>query len=215
MFLKTFGIGAPILLGGFYFAGALDGGYSRDINQPLPTVMAALSDADIRSQPGSPGTDPSAAGGVRPFFRTENTKDSITWTVMSGDKVAVTMKAKLEPINDGKGTHVAESDYISPAFRSKSITMALFASMLESELNELTASKSREAGNGQSRPHGKLSDGIKNAIAIHAAYGEYERTGKDPFESGGFVDVKENMSEPEATPGVKFEPGKPMIDVSR
>lgn len=147
MFLKTFAIAAPVLLGGMYVTGALGGGaWSRDVAHPQAEVMRALEDLDIREQPGSPGTDPARSGGVMPLFNLERTDNSMRWKVMSGDKVAVTMIADFKPSADGQKTHVtahvergdAPDDFVSPALRSKGLALALFSMALEGELNELT-----------------------------------------------------------------------------
>ena len=149
MSLKIFGGLAPLVLGGLYFGGALGGvgGGVHVVDRPPARVMAALSDLDIRRQPGNPGTDPSRSGGVTPVFRTERTANSITWTVMSRDQVAMRMTAVLEPLDDGRRTRISTSvergdapdELVSPAFRSAGLTFALFDSAVTDEINELTA----------------------------------------------------------------------------
>lgn len=144
-FKEIFVLGS-LALGGAYFTGALESGYSRSVDRPPAQVMAALEDLDIRDQPGAPGTDPSRSGGVQPLFKQESTADSMTWIVMSGDEVAVRMTAKFKPLSEGKRTQVtahvergdAPDDFVAPAFRSTGTTKALFAMALESELNDLT-----------------------------------------------------------------------------
>jgi len=135
-----------VLLLGAYLFGVFDPSFSREVGRPPNEVMASLADLDIREQPGSPGTDPSASGGVLPVFRLERGPDTMTWVVMSGDQVATRMIAKFTPEDQGRKTLVSASvergdapdDFVSPAFRSKGITMGLFAMALEAELNELT-----------------------------------------------------------------------------
>ena len=148
MSLKIFGGLAPLVLGGLYVGGALGGGGGvHVVDRPPAAVMAALADLDIRRQPGNPGTDPSRSGGVTPVFRTERTPNSITWTVISRDQVAMRMTAVLEPIEDGRSTRISTSvergdapdEIVSPAFRSAGLTFALFDSAVTDELNELTA----------------------------------------------------------------------------
>jgi len=128
-----------------YWAFGFDSSYSRVVDRSPADVAVALADLDIRDQPGAPGTDPAASGNILPTFTVESTADSVTWFVMSGDKVAVRMIAHLEPVDGGKRTKVtakvergnAPDDYVSPAFRSTGITMGLFAAALEDELDEL------------------------------------------------------------------------------
>ena len=147
MSFKAFALLAPIGLGGMWFAGAIGGGYERVVDRPPAQVMAALGDLDVREQPGAPGTDPSRSGGVAPLFRTERTADSISFVVMSGDKVATRMTAHLEPVEGGAKTRVTASvergdapdDFVSPAFRSNGITLGLFSLALDGELDELVS----------------------------------------------------------------------------
>jgi hypothetical protein len=134
-----------ICIGGVWAASSFGSGYSRVVDRSPSDVAAALSDLDIRDQPGAPGTDPTASGNVLPTFTVESTADQVSWIVMSGDKVAVRMIAHLEPIDGGKRTKVtaevergdAPDDYVSPAFRSTGVTMGLFSAALEGELDEL------------------------------------------------------------------------------
>ena len=130
---------------GYWAASSFGSSYSRVVDRSPSDVAAALADLDIRDQPGAPGTDPTASGNVLPTFTVERTTESVTWFVMSGDKVAVRMIAHLEPVDGGKRTKVtaevergnAPDDYVSPAFRSTGVTMGLFSAALEDELDEL------------------------------------------------------------------------------
>lgn len=134
-----------------YFSGIFDAGYSRDVGRPQAQVMAALADLDITAQPGAPGSTAEAAGGIKPLFRVEKTADHMTWYVMSGKQVAMKMTATFEPLDNGSKTRVrasvergdAPDDFVSPAFRSKSITMGLFSMALEGELNKLASTTAR------------------------------------------------------------------------
>ena len=148
MSLKMFGLLAPVALGGLWFSGALGGSaYSREVDRTPAQVMAALGDLDVREQPGSPGTDASRSGGVRPVFRTERGENNISFLVMSGNQVATRMIATLEPLDGGRRTRVtarvergdAPDDFVSPAFRSTGITLGLFSLAIEGELDELVA----------------------------------------------------------------------------
>lgn len=149
---KLAGAGAALAAVGL-FARLIGGGagYSRVVDRPQAEVMAALRDLDITDAPGAPGTDPSRSGGIRPDIRLGETPDRMTWTVMSGDRIATQMTALFEPV-DGGGTRVtavvergdAPDDFTSPAFRSEGITLGLFGIMLEEELNDLTLPPARD-----------------------------------------------------------------------
>lgn len=145
--MRLLAVAAPLVVGGYYFVGGFDGGYSRVVSRPIDEVAWALSDLDISDQPGEVGTDPSRSGGVRPIITHQRTAEGIVWTVRSGNDVAITMTAKLTPIEDGKKTKVTTSvargnapdDFVSPAFRSTGIAQGLFSMAVEDELNELVA----------------------------------------------------------------------------
>ena len=116
-------------------------------------MVAALEDLDITAQPGNPGTDPNASGGVKPEIRLEKAADHMTWWVMSGNQVAVTMTTSFEPLDGGKQTRVTTSvargdapdERVSPAFRSPGATSAFFAMAVDGELNKLTAPRAASA----------------------------------------------------------------------
>ena len=126
-------------------------GYSHVVDKPQSEVVAALEDLDITAQPGNPGTDPSASGGVKPDIRLEKAADHMTWWVMSGDKVAMAMTANFEPLDGGERTRVTTSvargdapdDLVSPAFRSTGITSGLFSVAVDNELEKMTAPRPR------------------------------------------------------------------------
>lgn len=222
MFLKAFGVLTPVVFGGLWLTGALGGGgYAREVDRTPAQVMAALADLDVRHQPGAPGTDPAASGGVRPLFRTERTADSISFVVMSGDKVATRMIAHLVPLDGGARTRVtaevergdAPDDFVSPAFRSTGITLGLFRLALEDELNQLVApprhseSECRElmerllqanAPGVADRPDnlaGAMGGTARTIVALGAVEGELRRQGCDTSARAGepFAPVSNEM----------------------
>ena len=247
MLLKSSAILAPLMIGGAYATGAFDSSYSREVDRPMPQVMAALVDLDIREQPGQPGTDPSRAGGVTPVFLLERTAQSMTWKVMSGRQVATSMTVTFEPLDGGKRTRVtaevergdASDDFVSPAFRSEGLTLALFSMAVEGELNELTRpaadpAKCRElmerfeggafASVGEGRPS-SLKEAVGSTAATGLRLGAFEaelrRNGCDTDSPAGeFTPVESMMGRPSGMepssgpdPDVNFEAGKPMVDV--
>ncbi|WP_404335795.1 hypothetical protein AB2M62_17345 [Sphingomonas sp. MMS12-HWE2-04] len=226
------------LFGGYYLFGGM-GGYSRVVDRSPDEVASALDDLDIREQPGSPGTDPTRSGGVRPVFSHARTADGITWTVRSGDDVAVTMTAYLTPIDDGKRTKVTTSiqrgnapdDFVSPAFRSKGITAGLFGMALDSELDKLTAPPAADPAkcvafferfreDNQSMPDAHRQDNIRDAVGDVAAtamrlaafQAEARRIGCPTDGGGDFEPVRSEMRPAQPDRGVSFVPGEPMID---
>lgn len=245
MFLKSFGLLAPVAFGGLYVSGALGGGYSRDVARPPAEVRAALADLYITKQPGEPGTDPSRSGGLLPQFRMEQGPDEVRWVVMSGDKVATTMTATLTPLDNGAGTRVTASvsrgdapdDFVSPAFRSKGVTLGLFGMALEAELDELTAPPrasaetcdailARFAARNMANADLQRGDNLKDAVgdtagavmSIAQTDMEMKRAGCPTLSSNeGFAEVSSSMGPGDGAPGdqVTFEPGKPMVDLGK
>lgn len=244
MFLKALGILGPLAGGAVWLLGGFGGGYSRDVGRPPAEVLAAIADLDIAGQPGSPGSDPDASGGVAPVFQMERSGDRIVWTVMSGDKVATRMTAFVQPLDGGAGSRVTASvergdapdDFVSPAFRSEGITLGLFSMALEGELDGLVAPArlSREecqalelrllegSGAGTDAEPASLGQAVggtaKNVIRLHAVEGELKRRGCDTRGGGEFEPVSDQMSQGSAPPApgpeVNLEPGKPMLDLN-
>jgi hypothetical protein len=243
MYLKSFGLLAPVVLGGLWVSGVLGGGYERTVDRPPSQVIAALADLDIRNEPGAPGTDPSRAGGVTPMIRMEHDADSVTWTVMSGNQVATRMIAHLESIDGGRRTRVtaevvrgdAPDDFVSPAFRSKGLTMGLFSMALEGELDELTSppgdpehcrqlteqiTRENEAAHINQHPENlrqAAGSAAQVIIRINAMHDQLRRAGCLNLPNGNnFSQVSNRMGSapPEGAGGVSFEPGRPMVDVS-
>ncbi|HEU0043094.1 MAG TPA: hypothetical protein VFQ64_00835 [Sphingomonas sp.] len=216
-------IAAVLLLvfAGGYFVGAFGPqAYSRTVSRPPAQVMAALEDLDLTAQPGAPGSTAQAAGGVKPLFRLQRDGNRMTWWVMSGDKVATAMTATFEPADDGRATLIrtsvergdAPDDFVSPAFRSKGLTMALFAMALEGEVNKLVQPAAASAEDCQKlldgftdhnlaaigeRPEGfrqGMAEGAKNIMRLHAMEAEMRRNGCDTNQDGDFQPVQQQMA---------------------
>jgi hypothetical protein len=218
------------------------GGYSRVVERPIDQVREALADLDISAQPGAPGTDASRSGGILPVFRLETAEKTMTWYVMSGDKVAITMTAILEPINDGKATRVttkvergdAPDDFVSPAFRSVGLTLGLFSTAVEDELNDLvmpvgTAENcaalmqrfedenlSETDRRTQTSGADAAADYAKTMIRLNAMEAEMRRNGCPPNKGYESKTVESAMApaDPPASPA-PIDPnsyGKPMVD---
>ena len=245
--LKIFGLVAPVVLGGLYMAGAFGGDYARDVERPPAAVMAALADLDIRRQPGNPGSDAARAGGVTPVFRTERTAGSISWTVMSGDQVATRMTAFLEPLDSGRGTRItaavergdAPDQRVSPAFQSEGLTLALFTSAIDDEIEEMTApprasfeacealveqiAAENIAGGSLDQPADlkqAVGGTVRNVQRIRAMEARMRRAGcTDASRRAGdpFPTMSSEMGSAAASGpgGASFEPGRPMVNVSR
>lgn len=217
-------------------------GYSRDVDRTPEQVAQGLKDLDIREQPGAPGSDPSASGGIKPVFRREAIADGFTWYVMSGDKVAIAMTAHLTPLDGGQRTHVTTSvergdapdDRVSPAFRSKGTALALFSMAVESELDELVSPHSSnimacedlerrfEAGNQNSLRDPREPRDLKGAVGgvatdiikLQAYASERRRLGCDNGKPKTFQPVSNTMGDPRdsAAEGVSEDGAEPAPD---
>ncbi len=226
---------ALVIFAAGYFLGAFGPQpYARTVSRPPAQVMAALEQLDLAAQPGAPGSTTEAAGGVKLLFRLEKAKDTLTWYVMSGDKVATTMTASLEPIEDGKATRIrtsvkrgdASDDFVSPAFRSEGLTTALFSLAVEDAVNKLVAPPAATAetcqrimsGTGTSGEPSKPKEGMAAIIALNGMEAELRRNGcATNGNDGAFRSVEQRMDTVETpadhTPGTPtYEPGKPMLD---
>ena len=215
MLLRSLGLFVPLAAGGLWVGGAFDAGYSRDVDASPAEVIAALEDLDIRRQLGEPGTDPSQSGGVTPQFRTERSPQAISFVVMSGDQVASRMTAHLQPIGDGSRTRVTATvtrgvspdERTSPAFRSNGVTMGLFASALQEELDALsrpaTATPQFCAELEQRLlTEGAPAEGPAAIARVHQMANEMRRNGC-PLGSGGgeFEPVRSEMNGPSGWSG--------------
>jgi hypothetical protein len=237
MSLKIFLFLAPVALGGWYVTSGPGGGFSQEVDKSPQQVLAAISDLDIRRQPGAPGTDAAASGGIPSEFRTERTAEGITFVVMSGNQVATRMIARLEPLDGGRRTRVtaqvvrgdAPDERIAPAFRSNGVTLGLFSAALRDELTGLNGHKSLEECRtleGQLLDANPPTDNPMASIrAIHRMAGELRRQGCTPGEAvrvngprpapGDHMGPMSPQAGTGAAPagGANFEPGQPMVDV--
>ncbi len=206
--LKSLVILAPVLGAAAWFGGVFDSSYDRVVDRPPAEVISALSDFQMASMEGQPGSDPSLSGGVQSLFRTERTGTGWAYVIRSGNDVATTMFVDVKDLGDGRSKVVARvergnapDDFTAPAFRSESTTMMLFSMALEDELNRLTlpalanpavceqilerfAQDNRQ--NGFRRPE-TLSEGMgqtaRAGIALSAVEAELRRNGCDTTHS--------------------------------
>lgn len=234
---------AVLLFAGGYFLGAFGPqAYSRTVSRPPAAVMAALEDLDLTAQPGAPGSTAEAAGGIKPLFRLVKGADRMTWYVMSGDKVATAMTALFEPVDGGKATRIrtnvergnAPDDFVSPAFRSKGLTMA--------QVNKLVAPAAASAETCQKLLDGfrdsniaalpqagpvdfreGMANGAKTIIRLNAMEAELRRNGCNTNGNDGpFRSVEQHMAPAESGNGMAADdlpagmattrPDAPMLD---
>jgi hypothetical protein len=133
----------------------------------------------------------------------------------------------------------APDDFVAPAFRSKSVALGLFGMVLDSELDELVAPAAAdsatcqkimdqfEAGNmadadlhSRDNMSDAFGDTAKIAMKLAALESKLKAAGCPVNGGGPFREVKSEMSDSSSSSSssndeVRFEPGKPMIDVSK
>jgi hypothetical protein len=160
-----------------------------------------------------------------PLIRIDRGADRLTWVVMSGDRVATRMTAIVEPTDGGRHSHVtaqvergdAPDDFVSPAFRSKGITMGQFGMAVEGELNKLVSpvdpTRCREAlarmeRNGIMAPQDRpanltqaMGNAAKTIVALNAQEGELRRNGCDTSGTAKFETPVSAMGEAAAARG--------------
>lgn len=238
MSLKAFLFLAPVALGGWYFTSGSGTGFSQEVDKSPQQVLAAIADLDIRRQPGAPGTNAAASGGVPSEFRTERTADGISFVVMSGNQVATRMIAHVEPLDGGRRSRVtaevvrgeAPDERVAPAFRSNGVTLGLFSAALRDELGTATSpprkslEECRQLEIQLLDANPPTDNGMEAMRAIHRMSRELRSQGCNPGEAvrlnGPMPEASERMgaAPPHAArgappPGPSFEPGRPMVDV--
>ena len=136
----------------------------------------------------------------------------------------------------------APDDLVSPAFRSEGLTMGLFGMALEGELNALTAPPRADPARCQAIMDGMMAGNMaalgdkpenltqamggtaKTVMRLHAMEAQLRQAGCPTDGNGGEFREVSNMMGSGGVSGdarrvhsdeVSFEPGKPMIDVSR
>ena len=248
--LRASVVTAVLVALGVWSSGVMGGGYSRTVDKPPAEVAAALADLDIRQAPGAPGTDPLASGGELPTFSVDAAPDHVSYVVMAHGQVAMTMTAWLKPIDGGKRTKVtatvtrgpAPDDYVSPAFRSNGITMGLFATQLEGEIDKLVFPPGKwtaqcdaivasfEAGNGgmdgaMDRGSGSLTQAMGNTARTAMRLGQYDKELKAAHcpqpSDNGFKEVQAQLRDdgpspmPPEIPAPPAEMVRPTTDLQK
>ncbi len=206
MFLKVFGAAAPVALGALYFMGSFSGpAYSQDVDQPPERVAEALADIDLGVLPTGVGEAYSSV----PPVTLKRTAGGLSWTVMSGEEVAMTMTASLTPLDGGSRTRVtgtvekgslSDPNSVSPAFRTPGMMEKLFSMALGAELAEFTA-----AGDPKKLAEAKLQKQMASGLMVAGQVAANPEAVKKDMEK-----MQRLMS------GEGFEPGSPeAIEMAR
>jgi len=147
----------------FIGASAVDGEFSREIDQPPEVVAGALRNVDIS---GQPHTLAKLSRGDRqrvPEIVVQRNADGFSWFVMSGGRSVLAMTARLEPRAGGARTQVetevAEGEQPDAAgvpelFRTPRQMAPLFAVAVERALGDYIPRSERSLYSLQERPWG-------------------------------------------------------------
>ena len=246
MFVKAFVALAALVGAAMYFMH--DSGYHREVAASPDKVRAALYALDITSAPGAPGTDSLNSGGVPSNFAVTRDGDDMVWTVTNGGDVAVRMIAHLEPADGGAHTIVtaryergdAPDDHVAPAFRSRGVTLGLFAMVLEDKLDSLTMPAGQwtaecdaimvrleqaNAASGGTQTGGSLGQAFARtsrvSMNLAVADKEMKAAGCPQHNSNSFEDVESHMADAPSAPlfderppeARDPRPGEPMINL--
>ena len=233
MFLKRARFIAPAMLSALLVAACGGGaGFSRQIAQPETVVEQALADLDILQLPHTKAKlragGGGAGGGALPEIRAERTEDGLNWFVMSGGKAVLVMTASLEPGADGASTTVStyvkageasDAPDVAPLFRSISEMGALFAVAVERELGDYIPRSERTLLSLQERPYGSSAE---MAQAIGGRMNEVGQIASQlpalearARQEAALARQMEGAESHAGASAPSFEPGKPMVDVSR
>jgi hypothetical protein len=175
-------------------AARTDSSFSRDIAQSPTVVGDALETLDVVGQPHTQAKLGEADRDRRPQIVAQRDTQGMTWSVMSGGKAVLKMRAALTPTANG-GTHVSTSvergdgeagPDVPALFASTSDMAPLFAVAVERALKDYIPSSERSLYSVQERPWG------------------YTERHREP--------AQDSNSYAAPDPNVRFEPGKPMVN---
>ena len=226
MLYKTLFSVAPLTFGGLIYSGTVpltaiysSSGISETVPEPVDTVAAAISDLHLNEF----GVDTSSGMS----FSGRRTADAYTWTLFWGGKPVANMIAKLEQREDGKATHVSSEVMHLPAAKDPGMPggvkdlatlRTIFDAALEEELNSLRPEGERlPAEEATKLRRGKMV----TATAVHTLTHQKEIMSDldkmaDEWKERDAESARQAAAGDVSTDsGVTFEPGKPMVDVSR
>ena len=223
----------PVALGAAIYSGAMPG--HRLVSGSSYSKEVPATPADVRAALGAMPLGPGSEGDGPPLVRTENS-DGFTWSATSGDKVVMTMKATIVPLDNGRASRV-DADVspgdapVPPRFPTASQVSRVFAKLLDATLNPLLLESERmpaqivERNREDGRGYLNALQIILNPEAVRARFQQVARqAAADAMTRYRAQPVTptlnyqpDGVSRPaDPMPGeTKFEPGKPMVDVRR
>jgi hypothetical protein len=221
MFLKSFGLLAPLAGGALWFSGALHSGvYARDVDLPPEQVASALAGTrfDGLDVPGSPyfGLGPP---------REERTADGFRWTLASGGETFLVMTAHIAPIDGGAKSRISATvetgvlskpGAVAAEARLPATMEPILAAAIDAEIAERV--ESDPAAVKAARERELMAAGAVMAARI-IANPEAVRADADEVFREAMAAAQENSPPTSSGPArdkhVSFRPGEPMVDVSR
>ena len=195
--------------------------YRKQIEKPANIVDTALQniELDLLSEAGANGVELAL-----PQIRRRQNPEGYSWFVMSGSQVAAEMVVTVEPLRDGAATqvqgHVEMGDAPGAArgIGDARLMQFLFANALDAALAPLMPSAER-VGPEETAKKKQLGKAAMTTARILAdpmalsseAIGRYEEHQKFIRE----VEERSRVEEQRRAAGISFEPGKPMVDLSK
>jgi len=135
-------LAAILLVVGLWMSGLFDPKQDPPdiVARPQAEVMDALADLDIAKQPWAPGGP--GSGTPRLDFKLVRGRDTMTWTLISGGKLATRMTAQFAPVDGGAKTRVSTSIYRGDVpdelLPPSGVLAGLFAMAVRQEIEALT-----------------------------------------------------------------------------
>lgn len=227
MILKAVALALPLAVGTAFYAGAGPAWfvgadpYRKQVEKPVATVEAALRniELDLLSEAGGNGVELTL-----PQIRRRKNPDGYSWFVMSGRHVAAEMVVRLEPVRKGAATDVrghvemGKAPGAAAGIGNARIMQFLFANALDAALAPL-APPGKQLGAEEIARKKQLGQAAMTTARIVAdpmalssdAIGRYQEHRKFEREA----EERDRAEEQRRAAGLSFEPGEPMVDLSR
>lgn len=220
---------APVAAGTAFYAGMMPpwvvglagGAYSKQVDRPLAVVSASLSNIELDLFSGA--QDEGLRLALSQIRRQQNA-DGYSWFVMNGDKVVAEMVVTLTPAEGGSATQVlgivdmGETEGAPPGLGNERVMEFLFANALDAQLADFAPLGARLSAEDlrRKKQFGKGAMTTARMVADPLAIArEGLRRHEEALEDQREFRESQRIEDQRRAAGVTFEPGKPMVDVSR
>lgn len=205
MFMKVFGIGAPVVLGSLYMTGNLGSVSGQAYDRPATEVYASLSTMsmpdDLQKQMNrKPVT----------FVSVDRVPDKqVRWKFTRDGHQVFSVTADISPLSDGRAANVStkvEAGELDLK-RGGGVLPGMAGVMVEEQIAAVI----------ERRPYDEALAGRRAAVYMVKNQGQmFDDVNKQMAgASERFKEYDRESARSAATRDVRFQPGKPMMDVSR